>query len=141
MAQQYIGITLPITNGNTGMFAQSTTVFQQVKSNFKNLILTKKGERLMQPEFGTDLHRILFENITENTLENARLTVVEAVERWMPFLELQQFEVKNPVNGNPHRIDLSVTYRFRNNPNAGNVYGTASQNTGNFNLKSLTYKV
>lgn len=117
MAQQYIGITLPITNGNTGMFAQSTTVFQQVKSNFKNLILTKKGERLMQPEFGTDLHRILFENITENTLENARLTVVEAVERWMPFLELQQFEVKNPVNGNPHRIDLSVTYRFRNNPN------------------------
>jgi phage baseplate assembly protein W len=117
MAQQYIGITLPITNGNTGMFAQSTTVFQQVKSNFKNLILTKKGERLMQPEFGTDLHRILFENITENTLEDARLTVVEAVERWMPFLELQQFEVKNPVNGNPHRIDLSVTYRFRNNPN------------------------
>lgn len=117
MAQQYIGITLPITNGNTGMFAQSTTVFQQVKSNFKNLILTKKGERLMQPEFGTDLHRILFENITENTLENARLTVVEAVERWMPFLELQQFEVKNPVNENPHRIDLSVTYRFRNNPN------------------------
>jgi len=71
----------------------------------------------MQPEFGTDLHRILFENITENTLEDARLTVVEAVERWMPFLELQQFEVKNPVNGNPHRIDLSVTYRFRNNPN------------------------
>jgi phage baseplate assembly protein W len=117
MAQQYIGITLPITNGNTGMFAQSTTVFQQVKSNFKNLILTKKGERIMQPEFGTDLHRILFENITENTLENARLTVVEAVERWMPFLELQQFEVTNPVNGNPHRIDLSVTYRFRNNPN------------------------
>lgn len=117
MAQQYIGITLPITNGNTGMFAQSTTVFQQVKSNFKNLILTKKGERVMQPDFGTDLYRILFENVTENTLENARLTVVEAVERWMPFLELQQFEVKNPVNGNPHRIDLSVTYRFRNNPN------------------------
>ena len=117
MAQQYIGITLPITNGNTGMFAQSTTVFQQVKSNFKNLILTKKGERLMQPDFGTNLHRILFENITENTLENARLTVVEAVERWMPFLEIEQFEVKNPVNGNTHRIDLSVTYRFRSNPN------------------------
>lgn len=117
MAQQYIGITLPITNSNTGMFAASTTIFQQVKSNYKNLILTKKGERLMQPDFGTNLHRILFENITENTLENARLTVVEATERWMPFLEVLQFEVKNPVNGNPHRIDLSVTYRFRNNPN------------------------
>lgn len=117
MAQQYIGITLPITNGNTGMFAQSTSVFQQVKSNYKNLILTKKGERLMQPDFGTDLYRILFENITENTLENARLTVVEATERWMPFLEVVQFDMKNPVNGNPHRIDITVIYRFRNNPN------------------------
>jgi phage baseplate assembly protein W len=117
MAQKYIGITLPITNGNTGMFAQSVSLLQQVKSNFKNLILTKKGERLMQPEFGTDLHRILFENITENTLDDARLTVVDATERWMPFLEVVEFETKNPVNGNPHRIDLSVTYRFRNNPN------------------------
>lgn len=117
MAQQYIGITLPIRDSNTGMFEQSTTVFQQVKSNFKNLILTKKGERLMQPEFGTDLHRILFENITEDTLDNARLTVVESINRWMPFLELVTFELKNPVNGNPHRVDIYVSYRFRNNPN------------------------
>jgi phage baseplate assembly protein W len=117
MAQQYIGITLPIINGNNGMFEQSTTIFQQVKSNFKNLILTKRGERIMQPEFGTDLHKILFENITEDTLDNARLTVVESVNRWMPFLELIQFELKNPVNANPNRIDIYVAYRFRNNPN------------------------
>jgi phage baseplate assembly protein W len=71
----------------------------------------------MQPQFGTDLYRILFENITDNTLDNARLTVVEATERWMPFLEVVKFDVTTPVNSNPHRIDLSVTYRFRNNPN------------------------
>jgi len=116
MAQKYVGITLPITNGNTGMFAQSTSTIQQIKSNYKNLILTKKGERLMQPDFGTDLHRILFENITENTLDNARLTVVQATERWMPFLEIIKFELQNPVNENPHRININVTYRFRNNP-------------------------
>lgn len=117
MAQKYIGIKLPITNSNTGMFAQSTTTFEQVKSNYKNLILTKKGERLMQPELGTDLYRILFENITENKLEEAKLTVMQATERWMPFLEVTNFELKNPVNGNPHRIDITVTYRFRSNPN------------------------
>lgn len=117
MAQQYIGITLPITNSNTGMFAQSTSTIQQVRSNFKNLILTKRGERLMQPEFGTDLHRILFENITENTLENARLTVTAAVERWMPFLQVVDFEVTNTVETSPYKIDIKVTYRFRNNPN------------------------
>lgn len=117
MAQRYIGITLPIRDGNNGMFEQSTSTFQQIKSNFKNLILTKKGERLMQPDFGTDLHRILFENITNDTIDTARLTVVESVNRWMPFLEVINFQIKNPVNNNPHRIDITVTYRFRNNPN------------------------
>ncbi len=117
MAQQYIGITLPIRLGNNGMFEQSTELFKQVKSNFKNLMMTKKGERLMQPDLGTDLHKILFENITEETLDNAKLTVVESVERWLPFLELTDFQLKNPVNNNPHRIDITVVYRFRANPN------------------------
>lgn len=117
MPQKYIGITLPIQRGSTGMFEQSTDIFQQVKSNFKNLILTKQGERLMQPTFGTNLHKILFENITENTKENARLNLLSAIERWMPFLELIEFSLETPVNKNDNRIDIKVSYRFRNNPN------------------------
>lgn len=117
MAQQYIGITLPITNSNTGMFAQSTSLIQQVKSNFKNLILTRKGERLMQPEFGCDLHTLLFENITDDTLEAVRLAVSSATERWMPFLEVVTLDVTNTPKRNPYKIDITVIYRFRNNPN------------------------
>jgi phage baseplate assembly protein W len=116
MAQKYIGITLPITNGNTGMFAQSTSVFQQIKSNYKNLILTRKGERLMQPEFGCDLHSILFENITDDLIEDTRLAVIDATERWMPFLEVIDLKIIN-LSTNPHQIDINVSYRFRNNPN------------------------
>jgi phage baseplate assembly protein W len=117
MPQKYIGITLPLRLGNTGYFEQSKELYRQVRSNFKNLILTKKGERLMQPEFGTDLHRILFEQITEETLDAARITVTNAVEQWMPFLELVNFQVTAPQQGDVNRIDLKVEYRFRNNPN------------------------
>jgi phage baseplate assembly protein W len=116
MAQQYIGITLPITNGNTGMFAQSTSLLQQVKSNFKNLILTRKGERIMQPEFGCDLHALLFENITGDTLESAKFAVTNATEQWMPFLEIISVDAINTPS-NPNAIDMTVVYRFRNNPN------------------------
>ena len=45
-----IGITLPIQRGNGGFFAQSYQTSEQVKSNIKNLILTRKGERIMQPD-------------------------------------------------------------------------------------------
>jgi phage baseplate assembly protein W len=117
MPQKYIGVTLPLRRGNTGYFEQSTEMFKQIKSNFKNLILTKKGERLMQPDFGTDLSRIVFEQITDETLESARATVVSAVEKWMPFLELTNFEINTPTESFPNRINLKVEYRFINNPN------------------------
>lgn len=117
MAQQYVGITLPIRRGNTGMFEQSTTTYTQVRSNFKNLILTTKGERLMQPQFGTELRTILFNPIDGETLANIRLTIVDAVERWMPFLEIQNVTVSNSDDSNPHKVLVNATYRFRNNPN------------------------
>lgn len=117
MPQKYIGITLPLRRGNTGYFEQSIELYRQVRSNFKNLILTKKGERLMQPEFGTDLHKILFEQITDETFDNARASIVNAVEQWMPFLELTNFEINAPQNGDINRININIEYRFRNNPN------------------------
>ena len=35
-----------------------------VKESIKNLILTDRGERLMQPDLGGDINAMLFENIT-----------------------------------------------------------------------------
>lgn len=115
MAQKFIGVTLPIRLGQTGMFDQSTTVIQQVRSNFKNLILTKKGERVGQPELGCDLWKILFEPMTEDTLENARLAVADAVDRWLPFIELTDFKITQTTDENI--INIICTYRFRNNRN------------------------
>ena len=115
MAQKFIGITLPVRMGQTGMFDQSTTVIQQVHSNFKNLILTKKGERVGQPELGCDLWKILFDELTEDTLENARLAVADAVDRWLPFIELTDFEITQTDSENI--INIRCSYRFRQNPN------------------------
>jgi hypothetical protein len=56
---QAIGITLPLQLGNTGYFEQSFDTLTQVKSNFINLILTRKGERVHQPEFGCCIHNYL----------------------------------------------------------------------------------
>lgn len=115
---QAIGITLPIQLGNTGYFEQSFDTLTQVKSNFINLILTRRGERVHQPEFGCRIHEYLFEQLTPENIEGARLSVVQAVEQWMPFLELVQFE----LNATAEEIDrntlkLYVGYRLRQNPN------------------------
>jgi phage baseplate assembly protein W len=128
MAQKFIGITLPVRLGQTGMFDQSTTVIQQVRSNFKNLILTKKGERVGQPDLGCDLWKILFEPLTEETLENARLAVAEAVDRWLPFIELIDFQITKTDDENI--ISIKCLYRFRNNPNVTDQITLAAQQFG-----------
>jgi phage baseplate assembly protein W len=115
---QAIGITLPIQIGNMGYFQQAFDTLTQVKSNFINLILTRKGERVHQPEFGCGIHDYLFEQLTPENIEGARLSVVTAVERWMPFLELVQFELNaSPNELDNNRLRLYVGYRLKKNPN------------------------
>lgn len=115
---QGIGITLPIQIGNMGYFQQSFDTLVQVKSNFLNLILTRKGERVHQPEFGCGIHDYLFEQLTLENIEGARLSVVNAVERWMPFLELVQFQLNaSPNELDNNRLQLYVGYRLKKNPN------------------------
>ena len=115
---QALGITLPIRIGNTGYFEQGFDTLTQVKSNFINLILTRKGERVHQPEFGCGIHDYLFEQLTPENIEGAKLSVLDAVEKWMPFLELIRFELNAaPEDLDQNRLRLYVGYRLRTNPN------------------------
>lgn len=112
-----IGITLPIKLGNTGYFEQSFDSLTQVKSNFINLILTRRGERVHQPEFGCRIHEYLFENLTPENIEGMRLSILDAVEMWMPFLELLNVEVnETPDEIDSNRFRIYVEYGLRKNP-------------------------
>lgn len=112
-----IGITLPIRLGSTGYFEQSFDTLRQIKSNFINLILTRKGERVHQPEFGCCIHDYLFEQLTPENIEGARLCVVNAVAKWMPFLELRRFELDDSFDDiDRNRLRLYVGYRLTNAP-------------------------
>jgi phage baseplate assembly protein W len=114
---QGIGITLPLQIGNTGYFEQSFDTLTQIKSNFINLILTRRGERVHQPEFGCKIHDYLFEQLTPENIEGARLSVLQAVEQWMPFLELVTFELNaSPTDIDNNRLRLYVGYRLKKNP-------------------------
>ena len=103
---QAYGITLPIQRGNTGFFSQAFTSFEQAKSNLKNLLLTRKGERIMQPEFGSGLHSLLFEQIDSNFESNLQDVISESVNFWLPYITIKEIDVemtdelkdKNQVN-------------------------------------------
>ena len=53
----FIGIDLPFrkSEGNSGWFESTTTTFKAVRNNIKSLLLTEKGQRIMQPSLGLNL--------------------------------------------------------------------------------------
>jgi uncharacterized protein len=112
-----IGLTLPIAKGNRGYYDVSEDLLTQIKSNFINLIHTIKGERLNNPEFGCDIHQIVFDPNTENISDRARQAIEAAVSQWMPFLELQEFEVLTE-DGDRDRnaVRLYIKYTISGSP-------------------------
>lgn len=95
-----IGVTIPFDKKN-GIFNQSYTDREQVISNLRNLLLTRKGERIMQPEFGTDLQYYLFEQITDELEFQEKLIgeIRSSLNFWMPYVSIQDLKVDtNPVS-------------------------------------------
>lgn len=89
-----IGITLPF-NGANGIFSVSYTDVEQVLSNLRNLLSTRKGERIMQPDFGTDLHYFLFEQIIDETAFKEAIIgeIRSALEYWMPYVSIDDVDM------------------------------------------------
>lgn len=95
-----IGVTIPFNNKN-GIFNQSFTNRDQVISNLKNLLMTRKGERIMQPDFGTDLQYYLFEPITdENSFRETLIGEIRSsINLWMPYVAIKDATITiNPVD-------------------------------------------
>jgi len=121
-----IGITLPIQRGNGGFFAQSYQTSEQVKSNIKNLILTRKGERLMHPNFGTDLYNTLFNQNTDDLESEIERSIDRAIQEWMPYISVEEILV-DQTNTNRDTYFFTVTLNFR-------VAGQQNLETITFNI-------
>lgn len=113
-----LGISINKTSDSNGIFALNYTTLSQVKYNLINLILTKKGERVMQPNFGCDIWRILFEPIVEGQIDaEIERVVTEAVNTWLPYINIDQILFDYDENDiDNHRINLELQFSLASNP-------------------------
>ncbi len=111
IAQPY-GIILPITNGPQGYFNQSYSILEQIKSNLNLLLRTKKGERKMNPEFGSGLWTVLFENYTDDISALIENTIKKDIVRWMSYINVDSVQVStnDTENSDKHTIYVRVLY-------------------------------
>jgi phage baseplate assembly protein W len=113
----FLGSTLPLKRGNRGYFETTSDPLENEKSKFINLILTKKGERPANPNFGCDLWKLLFEQKDGTIQDLAQQYVQDAVDAFMPYLVLQDIRILNlDTFASDQNINLYVRYGFSNNP-------------------------
>lgn len=114
-----LGIGINKSSNSNGVFSTNYTTLTQAKDNLKNLILTKKGERLMNPEFGCDVWLVLFEQMDGATIETQiETSIVDAVDNWLPYLSITSIVFDYDDNDiDTNRISLDIQFALSSNPN------------------------
>ena len=116
-----LGIGINKTSDSNGIFSVNYTTLTQAKDNLKNLILTHKGERTMNPEFGCDIWKLLFEPIIEGEIDaKIENTIVDAVSIWLPYLNIDTIVFDYDSNNiDNHTINFDIKFSLVSNPNLG----------------------
>lgn len=101
-----IGVMLPFGKPN-GLFQLSYTTEEQSISNLKNLLLTRKGERVFQPEFGSDVYSLMFEQIEPDLVPALDESLRADIEFWLPYIIIDDIIIDIIEDKNYVRIELS----------------------------------
>lgn len=103
-----IGVGLPFSA--TGVFNSTFLTKDAIKTNIINYFLTNKGERYMNPEFGSDIRRLLFDNIDDDKLEQVRELIKRDLKRFFP--RVNPLIVQVLAEPDKNTISLQIRYEI-----------------------------
>lgn len=103
------GIVTPLREGSDEIFATHKTVSGFIKDNFKNLLQTNYGTRLMRQSYGANILPLVFEYTTDDKFdEHIKERISRAVGKWMPYILLKDYGISFPSE--QEVINTGVTY-------------------------------
>ena len=109
----FIGLKLPFNRDKSGLFGRTQTTLEQAGSNIKNLLLTAKGERVMQPEFGSRLRELLFEQYTEDLSSRIQSEIQEAISTWLPYINISNVNIiQSDEDPNTTSVDIDFSLNY-----------------------------
>lgn len=103
-----IGVGLPFNA--PGVFNSIYSTREQIKFNVVNLVLTSKGERIENPNFGTTLRSQLFGQMTEDTLDSVREDIINSIALYIPEVAVRNIELLIEPNESSNTLLVKITY-------------------------------
>jgi phage baseplate assembly protein W len=115
-----IGILTPISlgYGQSGLLKMSRDLVTQVRDNFRNMLSTNWGDRLVLYDFGANLEELAFELTSEGVELEAIARIKRTTEKYMPFITLHTYQTFNEPSkmqrGGMANVGVRVTYSIQN---------------------------
>ena len=79
-----------------------------IKQSVRTILNTAKGERVMRPEFGCDIHDQVFSSLSPATLNRIEDSVQSALIRWEPRITVERVEARaDPERPNQVRVEIA----------------------------------
>ncbi|HXJ93704.1 MAG TPA: GPW/gp25 family protein [Terriglobia bacterium] len=93
---------------------------ESVRQAILLLLATRPGERVMRPDYGCELHRLMFSPNDDTTAGLATHYVQRALARWEPRIQVLHLDTSR-VQEEPGRLDIQLEYRVRATQRSGRL--------------------
>jgi len=105
-----LSVKYPFTG--PAVFEKVYTTLEQGESNLRCLLLTRKGERYLQPTFGTDLLYLIFEPNILELKDQISTIITDAVSYWLPYIVITELNVISQEDDPTmiHDVKISVSF-------------------------------
>lgn len=98
-------------NIEDGHYAMNKSLKEVVKQNFKDLLLTNPGERVMLPNYGIGVKTLLFHQRQENLSQiDIRGSISQKVNTYLPFIQINNIQVSDNLPEDQNSIYINIDY-------------------------------
>jgi len=104
-----VGVSLPFSG--KAVFNSTFETKEAIKSNLINYLLTGRGERYMNPTFGSGLRDQMFNNINRENLSTLEVQIAQELEDYFPTLSVSKLNITGVPDSNT--ISLSLNFLIR----------------------------
>lgn len=84
----------------------------QTKENVKNLLLTRKGERVIHVNFGSDLLKIVFEPNVSELKDDIVKVITDPINFWLPYVNIDAIDIVTAEDDPTSPYNLKITLTF-----------------------------
>jgi phage baseplate assembly protein W len=103
-----VGVGLPFSAGN--VFNSTYTTQNALKANLINFFLTDTGERFLNPNLGAGLRTLLFDQMTQDNMDEVESAIRVGLTNW--FTNITLIDVNIEQSQDTNTVTIFMKYKI-----------------------------